>query len=172
MQLQSKWDQKSLNYWWVLIYLTSSQSMPWTINAPHRSVGKHRKVVSDRQGQSEDTKLRFFTGVWVGQTRRTWEDLQAFALWPCKQQIGRQQVSTQQATGKQTILESVWDESRAEEGGKINVHWVFSEELSKWQQASIWYRGLGHPFNKNHERKTLRKEESWSLWILRLLVFI
>lgn len=54
MQLQSKWDQKSLNYWWVLIYLTSSQSMHWTINAPHRSVGKHRKVVSDRQDQSED----------------------------------------------------------------------------------------------------------------------
>lgn len=121
--------------------LTSHQTMLWTMKAPHRSVEIHGLVVSDRQGQSRDIKLRFFTGAWAGQTSRTWEDLRAFALWPCKQQVGQQQ--SERPTGHREtkdIGNSLRPkQSRAGEGGKINGHWIFREELSKWQHGTeIW----------------------------------
>lgn len=73
---------------------------------------------------------------------------------------------------KQMTLETVWDKSRAGEGGKLNVHWIVREEVSKWQQASMWFRGLCDPFYKDHDRNTLSKEESCLLFILRQLVYI
>lgn len=78
-----------------------------------------------------------------------------------------------QAPDKQTILETVWDQSRAAEGGKINGHWICREDLSKWQQAFAWFRGLGSSFlRKSSEEYFEERRELISMHFMTIGIYL